>query len=261
MTFVGGAVFGIILSILFFLQKEPPETVVRVMESSSYIRSVDLRLPSIPKQFDLNNMESKKFLFPEFVPTRKPVRLDHPTHLRQEYKLRRTVFVGVLTSQMYLPTRAKAIYDTWSSDVSMLVFFVGEDCIVPPDLIHLPVVKLKKVPDGVYPPLKKAFAVMQYMYDHFVNDYDWFIRADDDVYIRGRKLMDLLNAMDANEIISLGRAGEGRTDDMDRLQLLKHERYCMGGPGMVFSRGTMQALGPYLNLCLEASKLLYCKCS
>lgn len=260
MTFVGGAVFGVILSILFFLQKEPPESVVHVTESSSYVRSVDLMPPSIrrsiPKQFDLDNMESKKFLFSEFVPSRKPVRLEHPSHLRQEYKLRKTVFIGVLTSQMYLPTRAKAIYDTWASDVSMLVFFVGEDCIVPRDLIHLPIIKLKKVPDSVYPPLKKAFAVMQYMYDHFVNDYDWFIRADDDVYMRGRKLMDLLNTMDPNDIISLGRAGEGRVNAMDRLQLLKHERYCMGGPGMVFSRGTMQALGPYLNLCLEASKLL-----
>lgn len=239
---------------------ETPQSVsvVSVVEPS-YARMernyMDLRVSSVPKQFDLSNMETKKFLFSEFVPRRKPVRLEHPAHLRQEYKLRKTVFLGVLTSQMYLPTRAKAIYDTWASDVSMLVFFVGEDCIVPPDLVHLPVVKLTKVPDGVYPPLKKAFGVMQYMYDHFVNDYDWFIRADDDVYMRGSKLMDLLHSMDANEIVSLGRAGEGRADDMDRLQLLKHERYCMGGPGMVFSRGAMQALGPYLNLCLEGSKL------
>jgi chondroitin sulfate synthase len=200
-------------------------------------------------------METKKFLNSEFAPHHKPVLLNHPPHLRQEYRLRRTVFAGVLSSQMYLATRARAMYETWGSDVSMLVFFVGEDCVVPPELSHLPVIKLSGVPDAVYPPLKKAFAVMQYMYDHYVDDYDWFIRADDDLYLRGRKLADLLHTMDAGDMISLGRAGVGRSNDMDRLKLLKHERYCMGGPGMIFSRGLMAALGPYLNLCLQA--LLY----
>lgn len=256
LTFGGGFVLGVIVSILFFAQREVPD---RVVESSFSDNRRDLRLSAVPKQFDLSNMESKKFLFPEYAPRHKPVRLEHPAHLRQEYTLRKTLFVGVLSSETYLPTRAKAMYDTWAAEVSMLVFFVGEDCIVPPDLSHLPVVKLRGVPDAVYPPLKKAFAVMQYMYDHFANDYDWFIRADDDGYMRGKQLMDLLHTMDASDIISLGRAGEGRSKDMDRLRLLKHERYCMGGPGMVFSRGAMLALGPYLNLCLQASEIP-CKC-
>ena len=248
-VFGGGLVLGVIVSLVFFLQQTSAGERV---SAASYNRD-KLELAVLPKQFDLNNMESKKYLYPEYVPSQKQIPFDHPAHLRQEYKLRKTVFVGVLSSQMYLPTRAKAMYETWAVDVSMLVFFVGADCIVPPELAHLPIIKLHGVPDGVYPPLKKAFAVMQYMYDHFVDDYDWFIRADDDVYVRGKTLTDLLHSMDPTELVSLGRAGEGKTDDFERLKLLKHEKYCMGGPGMIFSRALMVALGPYLQLCLEAS--------
>lgn len=247
-TFVGGLVCGICLAITFFVNRDPP-----VLKQYSPDVHVDYDSTK-PKVFDLANLESRKYLFPEYVPRRKRVPLEYPALLRQEYTFRKTVFVGVLSSEMYLPTRAKALYDTWGSEVSMMVFFVGEDCNVPADLAHLPVIKLQGIPDHVYPPLRKAFAVMQYMYDHFVNDYNWFIRADDDMYLRGQKLIDLLNQMDSSAIISLGRAGEGKEEDMPRLKLLKHERYAMGGPGMIFSRGAMQALGPYLNLCLNASE-------
>lgn len=257
---------GVVLSILFFVHQK--DTQQNVPEASNWHSpNLDIRLrtsarPSRePKKFDMENLETKKFLITDFAPHHTPVRLDYPAHLRDEYKRRKTVFVGVLSSQMYLATRAKAIHDTWASDVSMMVFFVGEDCIIPPELTHLPIIKLIGVPDGVYPPFKKAFAVMQYMYDHFLDDYDWFIRADDDMYVRGRKLIDLLNTFNPNDMISLGRAGEGKDEDMDRLQLLKHERYCMGGPGMIFSQGLMEALGPYINLCVEASESVWGRCS
>ena len=266
LLFAGGLLVGIVFSLLFFLASDSRTSACRSRE-----RFQEPRLspplfpdpePAEPKKFDLENLETKKYLFSEFAPkhTGKPIHLEHPAHLRQEYRLRKTLFVGVLSSQMYLHTRAKAMFETWGQDVSMLAFFVGEDCIVPSELSHLPVIKLPGVPDAVYPPLKKAFAVMQYMYEHYVDDYEWFIRADDDFYLRGNKLMELLNMMDAGELISLGRAGEGRTEDMDRLKLLEHEKYCMGGPGMMFSRGMMVALGPYLDLCLKAGELLGLHC-
>ena len=258
-TFTGGVVVGVIVSTLF-LERYRDVRIPELVLVPSYSHLEQDNIPVAPVEFDLENSASKKFLSPEYVPQHTPVRLQHPAHLRQEYKLRKTIFVGVMTSQLYLPTRAKALYDTWAGDVSMLVFFVGQDCFIPPDLSHLPIIKLQGVPDAIYPPLQKAFGVMKYMYEHFVNDYNWFIRADDDVYIRGKKLMDLLHSMDQNDLISLGRAGEGRVQDLERLQLLKHERYCMGGPGMIFSRGMMLALGPYLDLCLEASEVVHIYC-
>ena len=72
------------------------------------------------------------------------------------------------------------------------------------------------------------------------------------MYANGAKLQDLLMSFDHNEIVVLGRPGVGADTDMPRLQLLSHEAYCMGGPGMIFSRGAMEAIRPYLSACYNA---------
>lgn len=206
-----------------------------------------------PQLTHRNITEYKRFLYPNNPDLVPGVPLGVPKLLKQEYMMKQTVVVGILTQQEYLSTRAQAVYETWGKEVSKVVFFVGEDCNISANLSHLPIVKLKGIPDHVYPPLKKAFAVMQYMYDHFLNEYNWFVRADDDMYVRGQMLVDLLKDMNPYERIYLGRAGVGKDDDLDRLHLLPHERYCMGGPGVIFSYAAMRSVGPHLNECLHAS--------
>ena len=195
----------------------------------------------------------RRYLYPEDkgdggegVPVGLPLRLE------QEYLFKKTLFVGVLTKEEYLYTRAKALYETWGQEVDKVVLFVGEDCKVPADIAHLPIVKLAGIPDDVYPPLKKAFAVMKYMYEHYINEFNWFIRADDDMYIRSGKLRELLGSMHPYEKVYLGRAGVGRSHDLNRLNLLPHERYCMGGPGIILSTAALRGIGPHLDSCLEA---------
>ena len=192
---------------------------------------------------DFRDSRRKKF---------RPGTRDEPQSLKDEYVFKRGVLVGVLTQQEYLATRAKALYETWGKEVDKLILFVGEDCNISADLSHLPIVKLDGVPDHVYPPLKKAFAVMKYMYSHHINEFNWFIRADDDMYLRADKLTDLLSQMNPYEQVYLGRAGAGRKEDLERLELLPHERYCMGGPGVILSNGAMRGVGPHLDNCLNA---------
>ena len=201
-----------------------------------------------------NVTDLKTFLYPNSPKLSPGIPLGMPDLLKQEYLMKDTVLIGILTQQEYLHTRAQAVYETWGQDVSGVVFFVGEDCNVSANLSHLPIIKLKGIPDHVYPPLKKAFAVMQYMYDNFINQYNWFIRADDDMYVRGELLMDLLKKMSPYEKVYLGRAGVGKDNDLDRLHLLPHERYCMGGPGVIFSNAAMRGVGPYLSKCLDAGE-------
>ncbi len=196
----------------------------------------------------------REFLYPkdQIRLKRRGTPVGEPKLLREEYGFKHSLLVGVMTSEKYLPTRAKVVYETWGQEVDKLVFFVGEDCSIPSNLSHLPIVTLSGVPDNVYPPLKKAFAVMQYMYDNFANGYNWFVRADDDMYVRGKKLKELLQSMNHNEKIYLGRAGTGRSEDLKRLNLMPYERYCMGGPGVMFSSATIRGIGPHLSTCLQA---------
>lgn len=182
-----------------------------------------------------------------------PQRLRSPKTLSGEYQVRKKLFVAVITAEKYLPTRARAVYDTWGRSVSQIVFFVGADCNTShPAIRDLPIVKLPGIPDNVYPPQKKVFAVLHYIHDHFLDEFQWFMRADDDVYVRGELLEDLLGTLSYNELVYLGLAGKGKTEDIDRLGLQSHERYCMGGPGVIFSRATLRKLAPYLDPCLSA---------
>lgn len=182
-----------------------------------------------------------------------------PAHLSSEYKVRRRLLIGIITSGKYLMTRAKAIHDTWAKKLgpsNKILFFVGSDCnISHPALEKMSMVFLDNVSDTVYPPQRKVFAALKHMYRYYGNSYQWFVRADDDVYIRVSRLDRLLGRLDPNELIYLGRAGVGRRQDIKRLQLKSNERYCMGGPGVVLSRGTLNKVAPHLMKCLKAVEM------
>lgn len=171
-------------------------------------------------------------------------------------KLRKNVLIGVVTTEKYLLTRASAIHNTWAQDLgprNEMYFFVGEDCKTDHPLVKdMSIIKLKGVPDDVYPPQKKVFAVLEYMHAEFGGDFRWFIRADDDVYIRMDKLEIMLDDWEWTEKLELGHPGYGLKEDRLRLKLLPHETYCMGGPGVVLSAPALTALAPNLNKCLKA---------
>ena len=186
----------------------------------------------------------------------KVLRRNPPAHLSSEYKIRGRIYIGVITAEKYLKTRAKAIHETWAREVdpsTKVMFYVGSDCnISHPGLGKMSIIRLENVLDAVYPPQRKVFAALQHMYRYHGNSYQWFVRADDDVYIRVPRLDRLLGRLDSNDKVYLGRAGVGRKQDTKRLQLKSDERYCMGGPGVVLSRATLNAVAPHLERCLKA---------
>uniref|UniRef100_A0A452HGA5 Chondroitin sulfate synthase 3 n=1 Tax=Gopherus agassizii TaxID=38772 RepID=A0A452HGA5_9SAUR len=103
-------------------------------------------------------------------------------------KLRNFLYVGVMTAQKYLGSRAVAAQRTWARFIPGRVeFFSSQGSTAPlagPGLPPLPVVALPGVDDS-YPPQKKSFMMIKYMHDHYLDKYEWFMRADDDVYIKG----------------------------------------------------------------------------
>ena len=95
--------------------------------------------------------------------------------------------------------------------------------------------------------------MLEYMYTHHLNDYNWFMRCDDDVYIRIDKLMKFISELDPSIPLYIGSPGIGKPEDRERLQLLPHEVYCMGGPGVIFSRALLERIGPYIEECLQVT--------
>lgn len=161
------------------------------------------------------------------------------------------VFVGVMTAQKYLDTRAKAVYETWGKELSgKIAFFSSEFSTVPENCPDLPLVPLQRV-DDTYPPQKKSFMMLQYMWNNFGDRFEWFLRADDDVYVRTDRLESLLRSVDSRRAMYIGQAGRGNSEEFGLLSLEYDENFCMGGPGVILSRETLRRIVPHIKYCLR----------
>lgn len=160
---------------------------------------------------------------------------------------RTLVFVGVMTAEQYLTSRARAVFDTWGQELpGRIAFFSSEASRAP----SLPLVSLPNVDDS-YPPQKKSFMMLLYMYEKYVDRFEWFMRADDDVYVRGDKLEEFLRSVDSRKPQFIGQAGRGTTAERDALSLDYNENFCMGGPGVLLSRETLRRVAPHVKYCLK----------
>ena len=172
-------------------------------------------------------------------------------------QVRKNILVAVITAEKYLLTRARVIHKTWGRDVGAnneLYFFVGENANTShPDLKDLPIIKIKGMRDDVYPPMEKVFGVLEYFYTQYGDRFRWFVRADDDVYIRIAELEAMLNKLQWTDTLYLGLPGYGVESYRRVLKLLPKESYCMGGPSITFSAAGLKALYPYLRKCLNAA--------
>ena len=113
------------------------------------------------------------------------------------------------------------------------------------------IVALPGVADNVYPPQRKSFSMLRHLADHHIDDYDWFMRLDDDAYISWPILEKLLRRLDPNEMLYIGSPGFGKDDDD---YVAEDMTYCMGGPGIVMSRQLLKNLSPHLPSCLKVRK-------
>ncbi|XP_058878251.1 chondroitin sulfate synthase 3 [Acipenser ruthenus] len=166
-------------------------------------------------------------------------------------KPRNFLYVGVMTAKKYLESRAVAAHRTWTHSIPGKVeFFSSEGSESVPVPIPIPVISLAGVDDS-YPPQKKSFMMLKYMHDHYLDKYEWFMRADDDVYIRGDKLEEFLRSLNSSKPMYLGQTGLGTTEELGKLALEPGENFCMGGPGMIFSREVLKRMVPHIGECLR----------
>lgn len=172
-----------------------------------------------------------------------------PRKISDELLSKQLLFAGIMTAEKFLHSRASVVYNTWGKTVSgKLVFFAGNKS---GEARHsLPVVSLIGVDDS-YPPQRKSLMMLKYMYDNYIDDYEWFMRCDDDVYIRTDKLEELLRGFDSSEELFIGQAGQGTQSERGQLGLGSKDNFCMGGPGMIMSKSVLKKLGPHLEYCLK----------
>lgn len=47
--------------------------------------------------------------------------------------------------------------------------------------------------------------MLHYMYEHFIDKFEWFARADDDVFMRTDKLEKFLRSIDSSKLQFIGK--------------------------------------------------------
>ncbi|GFS14991.1 chondroitin sulfate synthase 1 [Elysia marginata] len=158
------------------------------------------------------------------------------------------IFVGIMTAKKFIDNRGLASHRTWARTINgRVMFFSSEGSRSGHDV---PVVALPNVDDR-YPPQKKSFMMLKYMHDHYLDKFEWFMRADDDVFIKGDKLDAFLRGINSSQALFIGQAGTGKAEELGKLSLAPDENFCMGGPGMIFSRETLRRMAPHISFCLR----------
>src|SRR6218665_1547838 len=160
------------------------------------------------------------------------------------------VLVAVMTAKEFLKTRVVAVHNTWAKSIPGEVIFFsseGSESESPPGI---KVVGLRGV-DDVYPPQKKAFLMVKYIHDHYLDKFRFFIRADDDVYIKGEALLKFLHSINSTGKPVIGKTGFGSKEELGKLYLGENDNYCMGGPGMIMTREILAKTVPRIRDCLK----------
>ncbi|XP_041374793.1 chondroitin sulfate synthase 1-like [Gigantopelta aegis] len=162
------------------------------------------------------------------------------------------LFIGVMTTRNNLKTRATAIGRTWGKHIpGKIVFFVGQGEHYEVDL-GLPVVVLDDVSDIAYPPRNKSFAMLKYISDHYSSQFEWFMRVDDDIFIKPDRLETFLRSVNSSRRLYLGQPGLGVPAERGKLGLGDDSFFfCMGGPGVVFTRDTLRRTAQGFASCLQ----------
>ena len=163
------------------------------------------------------------------------------------------IFAGVMTTSGNLATRARAVSLTWAPEIHGDVqFFCGTTCNNSNTRsgLNITILPLTSEED-TYPPQRKSFMMLKYMYEKLLDKYEWFLRADDDVYVNADKLFRFLHSLDSNKLHFIGHSAFGRSHEIGKLGLANNRSYCMGGPGIVLSRRTLAVMGPHIGYCMN----------
>lgn len=163
--------------------------------------------------------------------------------LKINYDFKKYIYIGVLSNKLFLNTRFKASHETWGKSRLATVKYYAQSESEHESIVRLP----EDVDDSVYPPQRKSFRMLQHMCK-YVDSYQWFMRADDDSYVKIDKLIKFLSNIDARHYHYIGQAGFGREEEDVGLG---NSIYCMGGPGMVFSSVLLKRMCPHIETCIN----------
>jgi hypothetical protein len=115
----------------------------------------------------------------------------------------------ILTAPKNFLTRAKAVNATWASRCDRY-FFVTEHAQETLTLGQLwfakqvPIAPIKNITGGYDHLTQKSTLAFFFAYENYLNDFDWFVKADDDTYLFVDHLKAFLSEQNCSEPVTFG---------------------------------------------------------
>lgn len=184
--------------------------------------------------------ESEEDFEPRIVPYEQtmpsePKKVFRAKYVSTELGMRERLFVGVLTSKNTINSLAVAVNRTISHHLDPVVFFTGSHS--------------RKVPHGMLVvshgderQIWNMFQTVRYVYEHFINEYDWFYFVQDDTYTEADRVKALVGHLSMDRELYMGRPEEFIGGELNG-------QYCYGGFGYLLSRTLLLRLQPFLENC------------
>ncbi|XP_049818910.1 glycoprotein-N-acetylgalactosamine 3-beta-galactosyltransferase 1 isoform X3 [Aethina tumida] len=142
--------------------------------------------------------------------------------------------IRIVCAVVLKSVKEEVINSTWAKRCDKVAFFNN----------FVPVVGLK-TPEGRENLWGKSREALKYLYDNYLTEYDWFMKADDDTYVIMENLRYLLRDKDPTDAIYFGC----------KYKSFVKQGYMSGGAGYVMSR---EALKRFVEVGLEM-KPVHCK--
>jgi len=150
------------------------------------------------------------------------------------------VLCWVMTAPDNHDLKAKHVKATWGKRCNILLFMSTEEDKT------LPAIKLSLHHEGRDTLWGKTKQSFQYIYDHYRDKADWFMKADDDTYVIVENLRYMLQPYNSSQPIYFGC----------KFKPYVKQGYMSGGAGYVLSR---EALGRFVNRALKDKSGIICK--
>lgn len=136
------------------------------------------------------------------------------------------VLVWVMTNPKNLEVKAKVVRDTWGRRANKLIFFSSETDK------NFPTIGLN-VSEGREHLTAKTMQGFRYIYEHHLNDADWFMKADDDTYVIMENLRYFLSGEKNDQPVFFGH----------HFKTIVKQGYYSGGGGYVLSKEALKRFG------------------
>ena len=115
----------------------------------------------------------------------------------------------VLTSPKYFFTRARAINATWGPRCDRFLFvseFSHKNMTAKQRRFakRLPIAPIENIQPGYEHLTEKTILAFLFAYQNYFNEFDWFVKADDDTYLFVEYLKEFLKLQDPSEPVTFG---------------------------------------------------------